>query len=240
MLLYGMTARNFRERFDMTMSEAEEFVDQFKSSLPVLFKWVAGIERLGEERGTVSTMFGRPRRLKSWFDTGEWSWINFAKRTAVNTMIQGTGADILKIVMIDVFKNFYNPSNGNPLTNYIRFKSTIHDEINYQIYKDKEHNYDLFKKLVKRTMQLMRVKLPDWPFPMEIGLSIGNRWGQSVDFSFDSNTLEIIGPKKDPITDKDLCKALGIKQISKTEIEKQSNRIDEETIQDLTQFQIEY
>lgn len=239
-LLYGMTARNFRERFDMTMSEAEEFVDQFKSSLPVLFKWVAGIERLGEERGTVSTMFGRPRRLKSWFDTGEWSWINFAKRTAVNTMIQGTGADILKIVMIDVFKNFYNPSNGNPLTNYIRFKSTIHDEINYQIYKDKEHNYDLFKKLVKRTMQLMRVKLPDWPFPMEVGLSIGNRWGQSVDFSFDSNTLEIIGPKKDPITDKDLCKALGIKQISKTEIEKQSNRIDEETIQDLTQFQIEY
>lgn len=183
-------------------------------------------------------MFGRPRRLKSWFDTGDWSWINFAKRTAVNTIIQGTGADILKQVMIDLFKTYYSPANGKPLINFIRFKSTIHDEVNYQIIKDKEHNYNLFKMLVKRTMEIMRVKLPEWPFPMEVGLSIGNRWGQSVDFSFDTNTLEITGPKKDLCTDKDLCKALNISHI---EVEHENtNRQDTEVAEDLSNFSIEY
>ena len=47
-------------------------------------------------------------------------------------------------------------------------------------------------------MKIMRIKLPNWEFPMEVGLSLGNRWGQSVDFNFDPNTLEIIEPKWDP------------------------------------------
>lgn len=209
-ILYGMTARNFAEKFNMSMQEAQEFVDKFKAGLPVLFRWVAGVEKLAEEKGTISTYFGRPRRVRSWFNTGEWSWVNFAKRTAVNTIVQGTGADILKIVMIRIFNKFYNNPKTGPLTKLIRFKNTIHDEINYQMYKDKEHNGDIFRKLVKQTMECMRVKLPEWEFPMEVGLSIGNRWGQSVDFDFDKTTLEITGPKKDPATDKDICSALGI------------------------------
>ena len=64
-------------------------------------------------------------------------------------------------------------------------------------------------------MQIMRVKQPNWEFPMEVGLSIGNRWGQTIDFDFDIDTLEVIGPKQDPISDGDICKALGIK--TKTE-----------------------
>lgn len=238
-ILYGMTAKNFSERFKMTFEEAQEFVDQFKAGLPTLFTWVAAVEKLGEHQGYVNTMFGRPRRLKSWFDTGEWSWMNFARRTAVNTMIQGTGADILKIVMIRLFKKFYvNPVTG-PLTKLIRFKSTIHDEVNYQIYKDKEHSGETFRRIVKQTMDSMRVRLPDWEFPMEVGLSIGNRWGQSVDFDFDKTTLEILGPKKDPISDKDLCSGLHIKHIDIVE-EKDSDRQDQQAVEDITNFEITY
>ena len=209
-LLYGMTAHNFAPRFNMTMGEAQEFVDQFKAGLPTLFNWISAIETLGEKQGYVNTLFGRPRRVKSWFDTGEWSWINFAKRTCVNTVVQGTGADVLKIVMIRLFNKFYNGPHG-PMTKLIRFKSTIHDEINYQIIKDKANNYRAFKSIVKETMKSMRVRMPDWEFPMEVGLSIGNRWGQSIDFEFDTTTLEILGPKKDESTDRDLCQGLGIK-----------------------------
>ena len=223
-ILYGMTARNFSERFNMTYPEAEEFVDQFKSGLPTLFRWVAGVEKAGQIQGYVNTYFGRPRRLKSWFDTGEWKWVNFAKRTAVNTMIQGTGADILKLVMINLFKEFYN--SKPPKTPVIRFKSTIHDEINYQIYKDKLNDFKILKDYIKATMKIMRVRLPSWEFPMEVGLSIGNRWGQSVDFDFDKNTLDILGPKKDEVTDFDICSALNIKNNQEDIRISESNRSD--------------
>lgn len=209
-ILYGMTARNFKERFDMTDEEAQKFVDDFKGGLPILFNWVAGMEKRGERDGFITTMFGRPRRVKAYFDTGDWSWVNFGRRTCVNAAVQGTGADILKIVMIKLFNTFYDNKyyNGNiPFTKLIRFKNTIHDEINYQIIKSEK----TFRSIVKEVMKIMRVKLPNWPFPMEVGLSIGNRWGQSVDFEFSSDTLEITGPKKDDVSDGDICKALGIK-----------------------------
>lgn len=209
-----MTAHNFSARFNMTMAEAQQFVDDFKNGLPVLFNWISAVEAKAEKDGTISTYFGRPRRVRSWFNTGEWSWINFAKRTAVNTIVQGTGADILKIVMIRIFNTFYI-NNGKPLTKLVRFKNTIHDEINYQIVKDKEHNYAAFNKLLKAIMARMRVKRPEWEFPMEIGLSIGNRWGQSVDFNFDKNTLLVTGPKAEKAEDNDICKGLGIKPIHK-------------------------
>lgn len=220
-LLYGMTAHNFKDRFNISYEEAQEFVDQFKAGLPVLFKWIRACELEGEKNGTVYTMFGRPRRVKSWFDTGDWSWVSFAKRTCVNTKIQGTGADILKIVFLKLFDQFYKTN----LTELVRFKFTIHDEIDYQIIKDKEHNCASFKKILKMIMQIMRVQYPGWEFPMEVGLSIGNRWGQCIDFDFDINTLEVTGPKQDPISDKDICKALGIEQKKESE-EKQEEQQD--------------
>ena len=233
-LLYGMTAHNFKDRFNISYEEAQEFVDQFKAGLPVLFQWIKACEVEGEQNGTVSTMFGRPRRVRSWFETGDWSWIAFAKRTCTNTKVQGTGADILKIVMIRLFNQFYRTN----LTKLLRFKFTIHDEIDYQIYKDKEHDNATFKKILKMVMKLMRVQLPNWEFPMEVGLSIGNRWGQCVDFDFDYNTLEVTGPKQDPISDKDICKSLGIKikVAEKQEESKQDNLLDMSWSGDLIEY----
>lgn len=168
-----MTAHNFAERFDMNMQEAQEFVDVFKSGLPTLFNWINAVENLGERQGYVQTMFGRPRRLKSYFDSGDWGLINFGKRTAVNTIVQGTGADILKYVMIKIFNEFYGEK---PLTSLVRFKNTIHDEINYQIYKDKEHNFAAYDLILAKILKIMRIQFPGWEFPMEVGLSLGNRW----------------------------------------------------------------
>ena len=238
-ILYGMTAHNFAPRFNISLEEAQEFVDSFKKGLPRLTAWIGGMEKLGEKQGFINTMFGRPRRVKYWFDTKEWKWISFAKRTIVNSAVQGTGADILKIVMIKLFDTFYlgKKKIPQPATELIRFKNTIHDEINYQIYKDKEHNHAIFNKILKEVIRIMRVQQPDWPFPMEVGLSIGNRWGQSVDFDFDPKTLDVIKPKGDLFTDDNLMSSLKLKSntINKVEEEIQENSlvsISEEEIQE--------
>lgn len=190
-ILYGMTARNFANDFGISLEEGEEFVNQFKSGLPTLFTWVSAVEKRAAKDGTISTMFGRPRRVKHWMESNEIGLVNFGKRTAINTIIQGTGADILKLVMIKLFEQFYKTENMGYLK-HIRFKNTIHDEINYQIRKES------LAPILKTVLKIMRVRLEGWPFPMEVGLSLGNRWGQSVDFKFDTETLEVLEPKYDP------------------------------------------
>lgn len=185
-ILYGMTGKNFAERFDMTLEEGEEFVETFKSKLPTLFTWTRRIEQIAAKYGTVSTMLGRPRRVRFWMNSTNWNDVSFGKRTAVNTIIQGTGADILKYVMIKLFNEIYQQPE---MTKLIRFKSTIHDEINYQIKKE------YIRPICKKILKIMNCKLrPDWEFAMKTGLEIGNRWGQSVGFDFDLNTFEILHP----------------------------------------------
>ena len=74
----------------------------------------------------------------------------------------------------------------------VKFCSTIHDEINYQITKED------CRRIVPMIIKCMRLQLPNWEFPMDVGLSFGNRWGLSFDFNFDPNTFEILDPKGDP------------------------------------------
>lgn len=88
-IVYGMSAKTFFENpiFGFkTMEEAENFYEQFKSALPTLFQWEDRVQRRGMKKGYVQTYFGRPRRLKSYYDTHNFA---FANRTAVNTMVQG-------------------------------------------------------------------------------------------------------------------------------------------------------
>lgn len=192
-ILYGMTARNFAERYDMTMEEAQEFVTRFKTSLSTLFSWVTKHEKTAAKNGTVYTMFGRPRRVAYWMNHPQQSMVAFGKRTAVNTTIQGTGADILKIAFIKIFNMFYSPKDYRSV---VRFLNTVHDEINYNVRKD------AISVIVPRLIQCMRLQLPNWEFPMEVGLSVGNRWGQCIDFEFDKNDFHILKPKMEEYHEK--------------------------------------
>jgi hypothetical protein len=212
-ILYGQTGRNFAEKFDMTIEEGNQFVEDFKAALPTLFRWVSIWEKVAEKQGYVTTLFGRPVRLRSYFQSGERGWIAYAKRLAINGTIQGTGADIMKYLLIRLFQTFYLTGR----TNELRFINMIHDEVNYQMRKD------LLYKLVAEVFAIQQVQLPDWAFPMKTGLDIGNRWGQSVGFEYDYNhdtgELKRIYPKADPMTVKNICASFGIKDVQEEEKE---------------------
>ena len=192
-ILYGQTARHFAENFGISYEEAQDFVTRFKTSLPVLFSWVAKHEKDAAKKGTVYTLFGRPRRVAYWMNHPQQSMVAFGKRTAVNTTIQGTGADILKIAFIKLFKQFYSPKDYRSI---VRFLNTVHDEINYSVRKD------AMNVVVPLLIKCMRLQLPNWEFPMEVGLGIGNRWGQCVDFEFDKNDFHILKPKMEAYHEK--------------------------------------
>lgn len=187
-ILYGQNEYNFAEHFNGDINKSREFLDQYKSSLPTLFRWVNAHQRQAQQKGYVNTYFGRPIRLKSYFDTGDYGRIAYAKRLAVNATIQGTGADILKTTFLKLWKQiFSNETNRDK----VKFCCTIHDEINYQITKSDTTT------IIPILIKLMRMQLPNWTFPIDVGLSIGNKWGMDFDFNFDPVTFQVTGPKGD-------------------------------------------
>ena len=210
-ILYGQNEYNFAEKFDGDIDKSRAFLEQYKGSLPVLFKWVAGHQKNSQKNGYVTTYFGRPIRTKSYFDSGDWKKSAYAKRLSVNATIQGTGADVLKIAFMKLWKNIFNKEENR---NTVKFLLTVHDEINYQIKKDK------VKELVPIIIKIMRLQLPNWSFPLDVGLSIGNRWGMDFDFVFDKDTFQILHPKGDPYKPKE-------EKIEKPKVEEVKAPVDE-------------
>jgi len=180
-ILYGMTPRNFAIDFEIPLEEAEQLVHDYKASAPVLFNWVHENEQKTIDTGVTQTMFGRPRRLGWYLSHKDRGMYNFGIRSCTNTVIQGTGADILKISFLNIYNKFYsNPETRNKNRNYIKFLNTVHDEINYNI--SKQH----VESIVPMVLSCMRLWYEDWDFPMQVGLDIGTRWGQTVAFEYDT------------------------------------------------------
>ena len=181
-ILYGMTAKNFAEDFEIPLYEAEDLVKRYKETAPVLFNWVHQNEKSIIETGTGYTICGRPRRL-GWYlnfnNHNDRGLYNFGIRSCTNTVIQGSGADVLKISFMNIYDMFFKSEYIRTNRKYIKFLNTVHDEINYQVSKDN------IRHIVPKIISCMRLWLDDWEFPMQVGLDIGTRWGQTVAFDYD-------------------------------------------------------
>ena len=185
-IVYGMAAYSIWTRgYTKTLAEAEDFYEKFKQGLPTLFNWLDENKRKGKRDGTITTYFGRPRRVRYWLSHKEPRMQAFGERTCCNDPCQGTGADVTKRSIIRVFKQYLD----NPeWKDKIRWHSTVHDEVNYSIKKE------YARELCQRINDLMTVRLPGVPFAFNTGLSLGIRWGQLFDFDYDRETFELLHP----------------------------------------------
>ena len=172
-IIYGMGPSSMvGKKFGIhSLPEAEEFYAKYKGKLSTLFQWIDRTQRRARKMGTTYTFFGRPRRLKSYYQNGN---VGFANRTAVNTQIQGTAGDMLKLVMCRLWKNLYN----NPeYENDISFMVTIHDEIGNRIRTSRAN------ELVGLIEDNQTVKIKEWPIPIITEASLG--WSIGSVFAFE-------------------------------------------------------
>ena len=199
-VLYGATARRIQSLMGGTLEEAEVFLQNYKKSLPHLFKWIEYRENLGAtggdrsrgKEGTIYSYFGRPRRVKSYFLPGrDMKTRSFGLRTCVNSVIQSTGADVLKYSFIKLNKEFYK-ENPVEARKHIKYLNTVHDEINFNIRKDE------VRELVPRVIKNMVLQEPSWEFPLIVGLDVGTRWGNCIEFDYDPDTYKILEPGGKP------------------------------------------
>jgi DNA polymerase-1 len=101
-LIYGMSAFGLSRYVDITLAEAEDFVQAYFEQFPGVKNYLDGMKTQAAEQGYVETLLGRRRYFPGLKNQTNRNIRNREEREAINAPIQGTAADIMKIAMLQV------------------------------------------------------------------------------------------------------------------------------------------
>ncbi len=162
-ILYGAGSTNISRQLGISRAEAKELIDQYFDTYKGLKKYMNKVVQDAGEKGYVTTMLGRKRILRDITSKNALARSN-AERVAINTPIQGTAADLIKIAMINIHHVFIKRN----------FKSKmilqVHDELVFDVL---ESETDEVKKIIDYEM---RNAIPGLKVPLEVGIGIGKNW----------------------------------------------------------------
>lgn len=161
-IIYGISGFGLGENLHISRKDAEEYIDKFHVLYPEVKEYTD--KRIEEARATggVTTLFGR-RRVIEEINNPNYLIKQMGERMAMNTPIQGTSADIMKLAMIRVYNRFKN----NGITSKILLQ--VHDEI---IIDCKNEELEKIKNIVKEEMENV-YKLN---VPLKVEIDTGTNW----------------------------------------------------------------
>ncbi|MBR6897423.1 MAG: DNA polymerase I [Lachnospiraceae bacterium] len=161
-IVYGISAFGLSEDLSISRKEAEEYIKQYFKSYPGIKEYLDGQVKGAKENGYVTTLYGRRRPVPEIKDPN-FMRRQFGERVAMNSPIQGSAADIMKIAMLKVEKALKEAGL------FARIILQVHDELLIEAKASEvERVKDILVKNMRDSFEL-RV-------PLEIGLSTGSTW----------------------------------------------------------------
>ena len=151
-IVYGISDFGLSEQLGVSRKLAKEYIEQYLSKYSGIKEFMDNTVRFATENGYVETLYKRKRYITELKSTN-FNLRNFGKRAAMNTPIQGTAADIMKLAMI----NIYNSLKSENLKSKIVLQ--VHDEI---LVETLEEEKDTVKNIIKNEMEnvvQMEIKL---------------------------------------------------------------------------------
>ncbi|MGO2764491.1 MAG: DNA polymerase, partial [Pseudolactococcus laudensis] len=150
-VVYGISDFGLSNNLGITRKAAKTYIDTYFERYPDIKKYMEDIVRSAKDKGYVETLYHRRRNLPE-INARNFSVRSFAERTAINSPIQGSAADILKVAMINLDRAL---TEGGYQTKMLL---QVHDEIVLDVPHDE---LDTIKKLVKTTMEdAIELKVP--------------------------------------------------------------------------------
>jgi len=159
-VIYGVSAYGLSQQSDMNVEESKEFIDTYFARYPGIKKYMDETIAFARENGYVTTMYNRRRYLPEINDKNR-AVRQFAERTAINTPIQGTAADIIKRAMIVIFEKMEKMRSKMVLQ--------VHDELVFDTHREE---LESVRELVKSGME-SAAKLT---VPLTADLGVGENW----------------------------------------------------------------
>ena len=138
-IIYGKTAFGLAKELKIPVKDASEYIKKYFEQYPRVTTFEKEVIEFGEEHGYVKTLFGRKRYI-SGIDSKNKTIKAQAERMAVNTVIQGTAAEVLKKVMLKVYETLKDKDD-------IALLLQVHDELIFDVDKDIEEEFT--KEMIK-------------------------------------------------------------------------------------------
>src|SRR3989339_362407 len=161
-VIYGLSAFGLSQQLGISNQQAQEFIDNYFKRYSGVREWIGRSLIEASKNGHVKTLAGRIRHIPD-INSGNKQAKKFAERIAINTQIQGTSADIIKIAMIDLFKCYRNG------TLKAKMLMQVHDDL---LFVSERDNAAGAVKLVKEKME-NAVKLS---VPLTVEVKTGTNW----------------------------------------------------------------
>lgn len=159
-IIYGQGPLGLSQALNIPMREAKEYIDQYFRNFQGVRCWIDENIAKARANGFVKTMFGHVRYLPE-FNMGVGSMASFAQRAAINTIVQGGSADIIKKAMVDIAQSLHGTE--------VKMIMQVHDELIFEV-PEKELAY--YSESIKTKMQ-NAVKLR---VPLLVSAKAGPNW----------------------------------------------------------------
>ncbi len=161
-IVYGISDFGLAEQLGVRKAEAKEYIEQYLNKYKGIKKFMDETPEKVKQLGYVETLFKRRRYIPE-INSNNFVVRQFGARAAMNTPIQGTAADIIKIAMINVFKELKKQNLKSKLI------LQVHDELLIETYNDEE---EIVRNILKNCMENV-IKLS---VPLKVDLNKGKNW----------------------------------------------------------------
>jgi DNA polymerase-1 len=159
-VIYGVSAFGLAQQTDLDRQGAKHFIDTYFQRYPGINDYIESTKKFARDNGYVTTLFNRRRYLPE-IKSKNFNVRQFAERTAINTPVQGTAADIIKKAMITIHEALEEHQSKMVLQ--------VHDELVFDVHQDE---LDDVKEIVRDGME-KAVKLK---VPLVADIGIGDNW----------------------------------------------------------------
>lgn len=165
-VIYGMSAFRLSNELGISRTQAQEFIANYFTEYSAIQKFITDTIMSAHEKRRVSTIFGRSRFIQKINDTNK-NEVAAAERIAVNTPIQGSAADIVKMAMLKVTDALKKEPTGAKLL------LQVHDELIFEC-PDTKEAIDKTIAIIRDNME-NAVKLS---IPLRVSIEHGKNWGE--------------------------------------------------------------
>ncbi len=163
-IIYGTSAFSLAKELETSSAEAQKFIDRYFSDHKKVKEYLEGVVEQAREKGYAETIFGRQRQIPE-LKSSDHNTFQAGRRMALNTPIQGSAADIIKLAMVKIYREIR--SRGLKT----RMILQVHDELVFEV---PENEKERIEQLVRESME----NICSLKVPLKVNLGWGRNWAE--------------------------------------------------------------